>query len=113
MSTVISDILRFTNSLGQIDGGSADRMIFYSDKGEDVPADTGFPERQYWSQNVSFFTETGFEGGVQLLDLDYGFPKDNRYLGISDTPEPSALAIAGLGGLCMAVYARRRRAASH
>jgi MYXO-CTERM domain-containing protein len=85
-------------------------MIFYSDNldGKEAPADSGFPTQFV---NPNFHDEIGPEGSNFVL-LDFGYPADNKYLGVSDgvLPEPSTFAIAGVGGLGMLVAYRRRRA---
>jgi len=91
----LSDILRFTDAAGTPYTFSADRMIFYSGlPGPNEPvalADTGIPETLY----VNEF------GGTVETDGAFSWvpagPAGHTYNGISDVPEPSALAL-----LCLA-----------
>ena len=108
-TTIISDVLRFTNATGSTSGFVADRMIFYSDLPEvgEIPdlADTGLPTT---FNNAGFHEESGPEGDNFVL-MDFGFPSDNRYRGISDAavPEPATIALAGVGALAGLFLARR------
>jgi hypothetical protein len=108
---VISDGLRFTNADGSLTGASADRMIYYSDPG--TPTDLadgifggfgGFLPNNWNTGNFASVNEVGPEGNNGFNYLN------GIYLGVSDTPEPSSLAIAGLGALGLFVYGLRRRA---
>jgi hypothetical protein len=98
-TTVISDVLRFYTS------GNTSFMIYYSDVGSAQPADSGFPSTFV---NPSTQDETGPEG-FNFVSLDFGYPNNNKYLGVSDTPEPSTLAIGSLGALGLVIASRRRR----
>ena len=101
---VLSDVIRFTDANGALTGGTADRMIYYSDNtdgGTDL-ADTGFPANLNGGATASVF-EIGPEGnnGFQYVA---GL---NVYNGISDAvPEPGTLLLLGIG-LVLAPAMRR------
>jgi hypothetical protein len=87
---VLSDVIRFTDASGNLTGGTADRMIYYSDVDDlatemGALADTGFPSNVDLS--AISVDETGPEGANRFT---YGFP--DVYNGISDraVPEPSS-----------------------
>jgi hypothetical protein len=100
----LSDVLRFTDAQGSPYTFSADRMIFYSSLPEPnepaALADTGIPETLY----INEF------GGTVEADNAFSWvpagPEGHTYNGLSDVPEPSALAL-----LCLpaAALLRRRR----
>jgi len=104
-----SDGVRFTDAQGRLTGATADRLIYYSDpdEGEGVRdlADTGFPTNFDPGFNVN---EVGPEGND---GFEFGSP--NHYVGISDAPvpEPSGIALFGLGALGLLGYVSRRRSA--
>ena len=104
----LSDAIRFTDANGALTGGSADRMIYYSDNtdgGTDL-ADTGFPANLDSGAQGGPVTETGPEGNNGFF---YGFGAgQNNYNGISDSvPEPGTLLLLGIG-LVLATPAIRR-----
>jgi hypothetical protein len=109
--TILSDVLRFTDANGNLTGQTADRMIFYSDVEVGEPnldsADTGFPAVLH-PNDAGGILEMGPEGnnGFQWAP---GGPLDNIFNGISDVPEPSALALLGLGVAAVWLKALRRR----
>lgn len=108
----LSDMLRFTNANGVLDGSvSADRMIYYSDlEPNDVQGGPGtdLADRSFQPRTTSGILEVGPEGnnGFSLLFFD------NTYNGISDTPEPATLTLLGIGLASMAGYGWRRRKAA-
>jgi len=83
--TIVSDDIRFTDAAGHLTGGTADRMIYYSDNGGgtdiDAPADTGFPP----IGGTKLF-EIGPEGNNGFTyNASGGFASGgNTYNGISD-----------------------------
>ena len=92
----ISDVLRFTNPNGVLDGNyDATEMIYYSDVGDADLADTGFPTSFYYENDI---IEQGIEG-FNGIDWEPGGPANNIYIGISDVPEPTSLGLMTLGGL--------------
>jgi hypothetical protein len=104
----LSDAIRFTDANGALTGGSADRMIYYSDNtdgGTDL-ADTGFPANLGSGAQGGPVFETGPEGNNGFF---YGFGAgQNNYNGISDSvPEPGTLLLLGIG-LVLARPAMRR-----
>lgn len=120
----LSDVIRFTNANGALSGAVADRMIFYSDTRPNDPANAlaDVPHPPNNLNAGAFFPipvpETGLNGQPYTDEsngFDYGptFSPGllNDYQGISDTPEPSTMALAGLGALGMIAYAVRRRKA--
>lgn len=102
--TQIGDIIRFTDAAGNLGGATADRMIFYSDLGDNDWADTGLPSF-IEPNDGGGVVENGFEGGYRDFFWAPGGPNDNVYHGISDVPAPGALALLGISGLAL----RRRR----
>jgi len=115
--TGVSDVLRFWGN---------NQVIFYSDRDNDIgdpnqKADTGLPG--------SYLTPPTYIPPVQLQEVNLGdgiwgaihsaSSGEPGYIGagmgnyrfISDVPEPSTLAIAGLGlaGLAFKVYRRRSK----
>lgn len=105
----LSDAIRFTDDAGNLNGISADRLIFYSDNDDvDSPsnlADTGFPANLF----------SGAVGGPVTENADGSFVYNigNMYLGFSDSdaavPEPGSLALVGAGMSSGLLLLRRRR----
>jgi hypothetical protein len=114
----LSDVIRFTNANGALVGAVADRMIYYSDTSPNDPgtdlADVPHPPNNLGAGAIFpvAIPEIGPEGNN---GFNYGPTVSpgllNTYIGISDTPEPSTMALAGLGALGMIGYAVRRRKA--
>jgi hypothetical protein len=115
-----SDLLRWVQPAGQ----THFFVLVYSDKdgGLGSPADVGVPAGPYSSNAVSL-TETGLfgfpysEAGPNGVTFTAG-PNDPGFAGpvvagsfvfISDTPEPSSIVLACLGGLAWAGYGLGRR----
>jgi hypothetical protein len=99
----LSDALRFTNSLGQLTGFVADRMIFYSFDNLGLPADVGPPPNNFDFRFIAA-VEREPEGTFTYRprppgDSDPGGP-GNVYSGTSPVPAP--IAGAGLPGLILA-----------
>jgi hypothetical protein len=112
--TVLSDILRFTNAAGDLNGGfNGTRLIVYSDidAGEPnpPPADTGLPVTIV-ARDGGGVSEVGPEGN-NVADYFPGGLNDNIYHFVSDgvIPEPSSVILLGVGGLGAAGYGWRRR----
>ena len=114
-ANIISDVIRFNPAgTGGNDSYPAS-VLFYSDNadGADALADIGFPLAVYG--NVLFLQEIGPEGnngatytptaGQPGFVAGYNVTYDI----ISEVPEPTTLALAGLGGLAALVFARRRK----
>jgi hypothetical protein len=105
---VLSDVIRFTDADGNLDLGTGDRMIYYSDIGDaDLAlADTGFPSNLDLS-SISV-NETGPEGANGFT---YGTP--NIFNGVSDgrlaVPEPGSLIMLTSSVLGLALASLRRR----
>jgi len=95
----LSDVLRFCDAQGNFFSGPVDRMIFYSDLAEagELPdlADTGIPGTLV-PNDFGGTVETGVEGNNSFTWVAGG-PLGHTYNGVSDVPEPSALAL-----LCLA-----------
>jgi hypothetical protein len=119
-----SDWLRFTDAVGTISGaatGAGPRMIFYSDIPEPgearALADVGPPANitagNFLACGVSPFCagETGTEGsnGFDYRPGGVPAPLNNQYVGISDAPEPTSLALLASGLVAMGLLVRRRR----
>ncbi len=101
-SGAISDAIRFTNAKGELTGGVADRMIFYSTDSGDL-ADTGLP------RNLG----TGSLGGP-VTEEGENFAYGNVYFGTSGstatTPEPGSVTfLVGMGVSGAGLLIRRRR----
>jgi hypothetical protein len=108
-----SDLLRFTNANGVLDGGlNATEMIFYSfdcngdaaDTCGAIPADANPLARVSEDANGNFDWQPG----------GAAYPANNEYLGVSseETPEPATLStlLIGFGGIGLAAFRRRKRA---
>ena len=114
--TILSDVLRFTNANGDVDGGlNGDRMIVYSDvePGETGDkADVGIPT-QLFPRDGGGIVEVGPEGNNGVV-YSPGGPFDNIYHFTSDAvvPEPSSIIMLSLGVLGAAGYGWRRRRAA-
>jgi PEP-CTERM motif-containing protein len=111
--TGAADVIRFTDALGNITGGSADRMIFYSDISSldpaDSLADTGFPTNLNLGAIASAI-EVGPEGNNSF---NYAVSGPNIYNGTSDTPssavpEPGSLWLLGSGLVGLGGFVRRK-----
>jgi hypothetical protein len=106
----LSDAIRFTDANGLLTGGTADRMIFYSDNtdgGTDL-ADTGFPANLTSGAQGGPIFETGPEGN-NTFQFVAGGP--NIYNGVSDAsvPEPGTLFLLGIGLISFLARPVRRR----
>jgi hypothetical protein len=108
--TILGDAIRFTNAAGSLTG-AADRMIYYSDTGDPVKADTGFPSTIFAGPNAKIL-ETGAEN-TNSNGFQYVAPSGNVYNGLSDgvlVPEPPTIIPAAIGAvLGLGAYFRRRR----
>jgi PEP-CTERM motif len=117
-TVVNSDLIRFWNPTG----GGPSQIIFYSDFSAtdpaDAPADSGMPpglmplvitipEAGPEGNNGALYTPTPNEPG---FILSTSLPPATYNI-ISDVPEPSALALAALGGGLLLFSLRRRRPA--
>jgi len=111
----LSDVLRFTNANGDVDGGlNGNIMIVYSDLPEPGtvggPADVGIPT-QLFPRDGGGLVEIGPEGNNGVT-YSPGGPFDNIYHFVSDgsiiVPEPSSIIMLSLGALGAAGYIRRR-----
>ena len=112
----LSDVLRFTNAAGDLDGGlNGDRMIVYSELPEpgEIPdrADVGLPT-QLTPRDGGGIVEVGPEGNNGVV-YSPGGPFDNIYNFRSDgaIPEPSSIIMLSLGALAAAGYGWRRHRA--
>jgi hypothetical protein len=108
----LSDVLRFTDANGTLNGGlTGTRMIVYSDieTGEAQLADTGIPVTLV-PRDAGGLLEIGPEGnnGVTFFP---GSATDNIYVFTSDgsIPEPSSIITLSLGALGFAGYVVRHR----
>jgi hypothetical protein len=113
----LSDVLRFTNANGDLDGGlNGDRMIVYSDLPEPgTPpdrADVGIPT-DLVPRDGGGVLEVGPEGSNGVVYAPGG-PFDNIYHFMSDSviPEPSSIIMLSLGALGATGYGWRRRRSS-
>jgi len=118
----LSDVLRFTNAAGNVNGALVGNlMLFYSDAAEPdapgAPADTfGIPTTLFPRDGGGILqTPVGNEAANGFTWTPNG-PNDNIYVGFSDgtIPEPSSIILFGLGILGPLGYAwhRRRRTAA-
>jgi hypothetical protein len=112
----LSDVLRFTNANGDLDGGlNGTLMIVYSDlpepgeKGD--KADVGIPA-QLTPRDGGGLLEIGPEGNNGVIYAPGG-PFDNIYNFRSDVtvPEPSSIIMLSLGALGATGYGWRRHRA--
>lgn len=102
----LSDVLRFTNAQGVLSGDAATLMIFYSQAGGGLPADTGFPANV---ASMAFTTVSENADGTFFYGFGAGF---DNYNGVSPpVPEPGTgfLAMAGVLGLAMSLKKRSLR----
>jgi hypothetical protein len=94
-------MIRFTNASGDLNGGGATLMIYYSEAGDpDDPdlADTGFPTNAGTGNFGPTQQEVGVEGNDSFVWFAGGAQGvSNDYYGQSDIPEPGTLALLGLG----------------
>jgi hypothetical protein len=111
----LSDVLRFTNANGDLDGGlNGNLLIVYSDLPEPGDthdkADVGIPS-QLTPRDGGGLLEIGPEGNNGVI-YSPGGPFDNIYNFRSDVvPEPSAIIMLSLGVLVATGYAWRRHRA--
>jgi len=113
----LSDVLRFTNSSGDLGGGlDGTIMIVYSDLPEPGtvgdPADVGIPTN-LTPRDGGGVVEVGPEGNNGVI-YSPGGPFDNIYNFRSDgslIPEPSSIIMLSLGAFGAAGYGWRRRRA--
>jgi hypothetical protein len=111
----LSDVLRFTNANGDLDGGlNGTVMIVYSDLPEPGTvgglADVGIPTN-LTPRDGGGFLEIGPEGNNGAT-YSPGGPFDNTYVFRSDgslVPEPASIIMLSLGTLGAAGYGWRRR----
>ena len=89
----ISDVLRFTDSNGDIAGQTADRMFFYSGDTDGDLADKGIPAVLFPNDGGGILE---VNGAFTWIPNGAGF---NVYNGISDVPEPASFSLVILGGL--------------
>ncbi len=104
----LTDAIRFTDANGALTGGTADRMIFYSDNAEgvDALADTGFPANLTSGAQGGPVTEVGTEGHNTFQFVASG---PNIYNGVSDAPEPGTLFLLGMGLISLLARPMTRR----
>jgi hypothetical protein len=109
---VVSDMLRFTNNLGDLTLGhqTANLLIYYSDI-EQGEANTDLADLPFTTNTTSSIPEVGGEGnnGFDWQPGGVPYPNGNEYVGISDAPEPATLTMLGIGIVGMAGYGWRRR----
>jgi len=112
----LSDVLRFTNANGDVDGGlNGDRMIVYSELPEPGEkgdrADVGIPT-QLFPRDGGGIVEIGPEGNNGVV-YSPGGPFDNIYHFTSDAaiPEPSSIIMLSLGVLGATSFGWRRHRA--
>jgi hypothetical protein len=93
----LGDVIRFTDAAGNLNGGTANRLIYYSDTRLGDPADsladTPSPPINLGSGALAFATEVGPEGNNSFTYL----ATPNVYIGVSDgsVPEPGSLILLG------------------